>query len=272
MRNFMRLVPAFQALAWLEHVGDSFSNQHGRYPAKLKPLAMETDQTIWVVCETCYGHFEPAGPFSSQQAHQSLARQTGRQTAKAGRSNPASSFETFKTESACISGHRAARTYERGFLPAGKVSSNAQAARLKPTEESLRVMCVCVVCVCDVVSCRVVSCRVVSCRVVSCRVVSCRVVSCLALRFAHNVTAHSSYLRAHCDSPGEFGMLQGVSPKSAGPSLGAHSACACQAARSSVQESRPHSSELAVRFAKEKGIPCRTRIWSQWWMIRLKMV
>ena len=50
-------------------------------------------------------------------------------------------------------------------------------------------------------------------------------------------------------------------PKSAGPIRKAHSVCACQAARSSVHEIGPHSSELAVLFAKEKEMPCRTRIW-----------
>ena len=57
-----------------------------------------------------------------------------------------------------------------------------------------------------------------------------------------------------CGSPGELGLLGkllGVSPKSAWPIRGAHSAWACQAARSSVHEIGPHSSELAVLFAKE---------------------
>ena len=67
-------------------------------------------------------------------------------------------------------------------------------------------------------------------------------------------TRHSCAHAAHCDSPGEFGRLWKVSPKSAGPIRGAHSACACHAALSSVHEIGPHSSELAVRFAKEKGV------------------
>ena len=58
-----------------------------------------------------------------------------------------------------------------------------------------------------------------------------------------------------------------MSPKSAWPIRGAHSAWACHAARSRVQEMGPHSSELAVLFAKEKGIPCRTRICNLWLMM-----
>ena len=77
-------------------------------------------------------------------------------------------------------------------------------------------------------------------------------------------TSHSCAHAGHCDSPGELGRLQGVFHKSVSPIRGAHSAWACQAARSSVQEMGPHSSELAVRFANEKGLPCRTRIWSLW--------
>ena len=76
---------------------------------------------------------------------------------------------------------------------------------------------------------------------------------------------------AHCVSPGEFGKLQGGFPKSAGPIRGAHSAWACHAARSSVQDIGPHSSELAVRLANEKRMPCRTRMWSLWLIILLKM-
>ena len=72
-------------------------------------------------------------------------------------------------------------------------------------------------------------------------------------------------------SPGEFGKLSKVGPKSAGPTRGAHSACACHAARNNVQDMGPHSSELAVLLAKEKGVPCRTRSWSLWLIIRLKM-
>ena len=56
---------------------------------------------------------------------------------------------------------------------------------------------------------------------------------------------------------------------SALPTLGVHSAWACQAARSSVQDSGPHSSELAVRLANENVIPCRTRSCSLWLMMRL---
>ena len=77
-------------------------------------------------------------------------------------------------------------------------------------------------------------------------------------------TSQSCAHATHCDSPGEVGKLQGVSPRSARPFRGAHSACACQAARSSVHEIGHHSSELAVRFAKEKGMPCRTRICTLW--------
>ena len=84
-------------------------------------------------------------------------------------------------------------------------------------------------------------------------------------------TNHSCAHAAQCDSPEEFGKLGGVSPKSAWPIRGARSACACQAARSSVHEVGPHSSELAVRFAKEKGMPCRTRICNLWLIMRLKM-
>ena len=84
-------------------------------------------------------------------------------------------------------------------------------------------------------------------------------------------TRHSCAHAAHWDYPGEFGRLWKVSPKSAGPIRGAHSACACHAALSSVHEIGPHSSELAVRFANEKGVPCRTRSWSLWLMILLKM-
>ena len=47
-------------------------------------------------------------------------------------------------------------------------------------------------------------------------------------------TRHSCARAAHCDSPGEFGRLWKVSPKSAGPIRGAHSACACHAALSKV--------------------------------------
>ena len=74
-----------------------------------------------------------------------------------------------------------------------------------------------------------------------------------------------------CDSPGEFGKLSSASNRSAGPTLGVHSAWACQAARSSVQDNGLHSSELAVRLAKEYGKPCRTRSCSLWLMMRLKM-
>ena len=49
--------------------------------------------------------------------------------------------------------------------------------------------------------------------------------------------------------------------RSAGPLLLVHSAWACQAAVSSVQEIGPHSSELATRLAWEKGSPCLTRRW-----------
>ena len=70
-------------------------------------------------------------------------------------------------------------------------------------------------------------------------------------------TSYSCVHVAHWDSPGECGKLQGVSPKSAWPMRGAHSAWACQAARSRVQEIGPQSSELAVLLAKEKGMPCR---------------
>ena len=56
---------------------------------------------------------------------------------------------------------------------------------------------------------------------------------------------------AHCVSPGEFGKLSNVMPRSAGPTRGAHSARACHAARIRVHEVGPHSSELAVRLAKE---------------------
>ena len=58
---------------------------------------------------------------------------------------------------------------------------------------------------------------------------------------------------AHCVSPGEFGRLQSGLPKSAGPIRGAHSAWACHATRSRMHNIGPHSSELAVRFANEKG-------------------
>ena len=73
-------------------------------------------------------------------------------------------------------------------------------------------------------------------------------------------TSTHALMLLNCDSPREFGKLWGVSPKSAWPIRGVHSACACQAAWSSVHEIGPHSSEQAVRFAKEKGMPCRTRI------------
>ena len=76
--------------------------------------------------------------------------------------------------------------------------------------------------------------------------------------------AHASSLQglscAHkvsCDSPGEFGKLSSALNRSAGPTLGVHSAWACQAARSSVHDSGLHSSELAVRLANEYGINCR---------------
>ena len=81
-------------------------------------------------------------------------------------------------------------------------------------------------------------------------VMNCRDV-CLALRFVRcpsqalrRPTRHSCAHAAHWDSPGEFGRLLRVSPKSAGPIRGAHSACACHAALSNVQEMGPHSSEL----------------------------
>ena len=82
------------------------------------------------------------------------------------------------------------------------------------------------------------------------------------LSCAHNVS---------CDSPGEFGKLSSASNKSAWPTLGVHSAWACQAARSSVHDSGLHSSELAVRLANEYVMPCRTRSCSLWLMMRLKM-
>ena len=69
-------------------------------------------------------------------------------------------------------------------------------------------------------------------------------------------TSYSCAHAIHCDSPGKLGKLSGVSPTSAWPIRGAHSAWACQAARSSVHESGPHSSELAVRFVK-----CRKLSW-----------
>ena len=90
--------------------------------------------------------------------------------------------------------------------------------------------------------------------------------------------AHTSDLQglscAHkvsCDSPGEFGKLSSASIRSAGPTLGVHSAWACHAALSSVHDSGLHSSELAVRLANEYGIPCRTRSCNRWLMMRLKM-
>ena len=77
--------------------------------------------------------------------------------------------------------------------------------------------------------------------------------------------------KVSCDSPGEFGKLSSASNRSAGPTLGVHSAWACHAALSSVHDSGLHSSELAVRLANEYGMPCRTRSCSRWLMMRLKM-
>ena len=50
------------------------------------------------------------------------------------------------------------------------------------------------------------------------------------------------------DGAGE--VLDLLSPRSAGQILGVDSACACQAARSSVHEIGPHSSELATRVSE----------------------
>ena len=85
-------------------------------------------------------------------------------------------------------------------------------------------------------------------------------------------TRHSCAHASHCDSPGEFGKLSKVCPKSAGPTRGAQSACACHAALNSVQQDMgPQSSELVVLLAKEKGVPRRTRSWILWLIIRLKV-
>ena len=111
---------------------------------------------------------------------------------------------------------------------------------------------------------------VVKCRKLSWRL-SCTPLCAQCHRALKLPTSHSCAHACHCDSSMEPGKLQGVFHKSVSPSRGAHSAWACQAARSSVQEMGPHSSELAVRFANEKGIPCRTRTWSLWVMILLKM-
>ena len=115
--------------------------------------------------------------------------------------------------------------------------------------------------------------NVVKCRkdVAKCRKLSCTPLCEMSMQALRRPTRHSRAHASHCDSPGEFGKLSKVFPKSAGPIRGAHSACACHAALSNVQDMGPHSSELAVLFAKEKGVPCRTRSWSLWLMIRLKM-
>ena len=87
-------------------------------------------------------------------------------------------------------------------------------------------------------------------------VIKCRKLSCTPL-CATSVRARRPPARllrrssAHWLSPGEFGKLSAAMPKSAGPTLGVHSACACHAARIRVQEIGPHSSELAVLLAKE---------------------
>ena len=52
----------------------------------------------------------------------------------------------------------------------------------------------------------------------------------------------------HWDSPRELGRLDGVSPRSAWPILGAHSAWACHAALRKVLEIGPHSSDFVVTF------------------------
>ena len=74
---------------------------------------------------------------------------------------------------------------------------------------------------------------------------------------------------AHRGSPRELGKLLGVSSQVGLADSG--STLCVQAARSSVQEVGPHSSELAVLFAKEKGVLCRTRIWRRRLMMPLKM-
>ena len=73
-------------------------------------------------------------------------------------------------------------------------------------------------------------------------------VICLALRFARcpcqalrQPTRHSCAHASHGVSPGEFGKLSKMGPRSAGPTRGAHSACACHAARSKVQVMGPRN-------------------------------
>ena len=88
-------------------------------------------------------------------------------------------------------------------------------------------------------------------------VIKCRKLSCTPLcAQCHSAlklpTSHSCVHACHCDSPGELVKLQGVFHKSVSPIRGAHFPWACQAARSSVQEMGPHSSELAVRFANDR--------------------
>ena len=85
-----------------------------------------------------------------------------------------------------------------------------------------------------------------------------------------HLPAVHAFMRSLC-LPGGVGRLQSWLPKSAGPIRGAHSARACHAARSRMHDIGPHSSELAVRFASEKGVPCRTRNCSLWLTSRLKM-
>ena len=91
--------------------------------------------------------------------------------------------------------------------------------------------------------------------VVKCRI-KCRDV-CLLIHFAQlpeiAQAGHLLLIRlmrlTHGNFLGESGRLGGVSPRSAGPIFGVHSTCACHAARSSVLEMGPHSSELATLFA-----------------------
>ena len=86
------------------------------------------------------------------------------------------------------------------------------------------------------------------------------VVKWFGFRFANVASGQATLTTAAAQSlklPGESGM----SPRSAGQILGVHSAWACQAALSSVQEIEPNSSELPTRLTWEKGNPCRTKSW-----------
>ena len=93
---------------------------------------------------------------------------------------------------------------------------------------------------------------------IRCCTVSQHVIRCLGCRFASQMSERSSRQLArravtHSLFPGESSKLGGVSARSVWPIFSVHSAWACQAARNSVQEIGPHSSD-AVKCRKSSEI------------------